>query len=148
MRSRHATKQPPLYLKACLLEKNTVEKATGYIKHVLKLIFLITCKGKEAGDTDLVARLDCATEDSPKGIKGAAVLLGVQLGHMHQQGTSGIACLHMLHNLSILGTCVQALYLRRQKLGVVQSPNEPGWILLKLCCWFACPGYPYCFHLI
>lgn len=62
---------------------------------------------------NLVTSLHSPTEDSAKGIKGAAVLLGVQLGNVHKQGASGVARLDVFHNLSVLGACVQALNLRQ-----------------------------------
>ena len=63
--------------------------------------------------TDLVTSLHSPTEDSAKSIKSAAVLLGVQLGNVHKQGTSGVARLDVLNNLSILRASVQSLNLQK-----------------------------------
>ena len=59
-----------------------------------------------------VTSLDCPTENTAKSIKGAAVLLGVQLGNVHQQRSPGIACLDVPHNFIILFACVQPLNLQ------------------------------------
>ena len=67
--------------------------------------------GREDACPDLVTGLHSSTEDSTKGVKGTAVLLGIQLGNVHQEGTSGVARLDVLNNLSVLRPCVQPLNL-------------------------------------
>lgn len=81
--------------------------------------------GWESNDADLVAGLHSAAEDPAKGIKGAAVLLGVQLGNMHQQGTSGVACSDVLNNLGVLRASVQALNLHSMTRFVGRSVQQP-----------------------
>ena len=67
--------------------------------------------GREELCPDLVTSLHSSTEDSTKGVKGTAVLLGIQLGDVHQEGTSGVAGLDVLNNLSVLRARVQPLNL-------------------------------------
>ena len=78
----------------------------------------------EAVWTDLVTSLHSPAEDSAKGVKSAAVLLGVQLGNVHKQRTSRVACLDVLNNLSILRAGVQLLNLHQISLQI--SKNKPS----------------------
>ena len=50
----------------------------------------------------LVSCLDSAAEDAAEGIEGAAVLLGIQLGDVHQQRSPGVADLDVADNVLTL----------------------------------------------
>ena len=66
------------------------------------------------GVTHPVASLDSPTEDTAEGIKGGAVLLGVQLGDVHQQWTPRVAVLDVPHNLRVLRTRIDSCNLQRR----------------------------------
>ncbi|KAA6422435.1 MAG: hypothetical protein FRX49_07610 [Trebouxia sp. A1-2] len=68
--------------------------------------------------THPVAGLDRPTENTAKGIKSGAVLLGVQLGNVHQQRTPGVAVLYVPHNLSALRTRIDSCNLQRKEHGL------------------------------
>lgn len=67
--------------------------------------------GREGACADLVTGLHSSTEDTAKGIKGTAVLLGIQLGNVYKEGTPGVARLDVLNNLRILRAGEQPLNL-------------------------------------
>ena len=64
-----------------------------------------------------VSSLDRPTEDTAKGIKSGAVLLGVQLGNVHQQWAPRVAVLDMPHNLSTLRTRIDSCNLQHKGHG-------------------------------
>ena len=64
-----------------------------------------------------VSSLDRPTEDTAKGIKSGAVLLGVQLGNVHQQWTSRVAVLDVPHNLGALRTRIDSCNLQHKGHG-------------------------------
>ena len=69
------------------------------------------------GVTHPVASLDSPTEDTAEGIKGGAVLLGVQLGDVHQQWTPRVAVLDVPHNLRVLRTRIDSCNLQHKGHG-------------------------------
>ncbi len=64
-----------------------------------------------------VSSLDRPTEDTAKGIKSGAVLLGVQLGNVHQQWAPRVAVLDMPHNLCALRTRIDSCNLQHKRHG-------------------------------
>lgn len=69
------------------------------------------------GVTHPVASLDSPTEDTAKGIESGAVLLGVQLGDVHQQWAPRVAVLDVPHNLGALRTRIDSCYLQHEGQG-------------------------------
>ena len=55
--------------------------------------------------THLVAGLDRAAHDAPKGVKGGAVGLGEQLADVDDQGAARVAGAHVRRQLAVLGAC-------------------------------------------
>ena len=73
-----------------------------------------------------VSSFDSPTEHTAEGIKGGAVLLGVQLGNVHQQGPPWVAVLDVAHDLSTLRPRVHSRNLQGSRHVVWCNYALPG----------------------
>jgi len=60
-------------------------------------------------DTDLLTSLDCAREDTTKGIETTLIRCGYHLRDVHKSGTVGIASLDSLGDAVVAGTSVEGI---------------------------------------